>query len=285
MPKVYRPVDSDQIILLGYLTLVEPANLVAKNTMYSKDAFQGKIVAVTGAGSGVGRALARLYSQAGASVAILDIEDERLAQTASDLTDEGANVLKIVGDVSDPNYCANAIDQVVNHCGGIDVLCNVAGIVSFRAIADVDPSFWRKHFAVNVDGPFFLSQAALPHLTKTGGNIVNVASSAALVGEAFLVPYAASKAALVHMTKSMAMELVNENVRINAVAPGAIDTNIMAGQTFPDNIDFDLVSRYTGLRAASSPEEIAEFIAYISSPMASSIHGACLSIDGGITAG
>jgi len=253
--------------------------------MWKTDAFSGKTVVLTGAGSGVGRASAKGYAECGAKVVILDIDDVRLNETAGEIGDTGASVLAIAGDVADPAYCREAIDKAVGEFGAIDVLCNIAGIVAFRAIADIDPAFWRKHFAVNLDGPFFLSQAALPYLIQSGGNIVNVASSAAIVGEAFLVPYAASKAALVHMTKSMAMEHVNDNVRINAVAPGGIDTNIMEGQTFPDNIDFDLVSRYTGLRAASSPEEIAALIMYVSSPMASSVHGACLSIDGGISAG
>ncbi len=253
--------------------------------MWNEDSFVDKVVVVTGAGSGVGRATAEIYAELGAKLALLDINEQGLQATAEHAGLELAETLLIPGDIADPGYCREAIDHAVNAFGGIDVVCNVAGIVSFRAVADIDPDFWRKHFAVNVDGPFFLSQAALPHLIQRGGNIVNVASSAALVGEAFLVPYAASKAALVHMTRSMAMEHVNDDVRINAVAPGAIDTNIMEGQSFPDNIDFDLVARYTGLRSASSPEEIARFIVFVSSSFASSVHGACLSIDGGISAG
>lgn len=253
--------------------------------MWDKNAFLNKTIVVTGAGSGVGRATAQAYAQAGARLALLDINGEGLDKTSAELKQGGAEVLSIVGDIADPDYCRRAIELAASTFGEIDVLCNIAGIVAFRSIGNIEPAFWRKHFAVNVDGPFFLSQAALPHLKRTGGNIVNVASSAALVGEAFLVAYAASKAALVHMTKSMAMELINHNVRINAVAPGAIDTPIMAGQSFPDDIDYELVARYTGLREASSPEEIAAFILYVSSPLAKSIHGSCLSIDGGISAG
>ncbi|MEM9255255.1 MAG: SDR family NAD(P)-dependent oxidoreductase [Pseudomonadota bacterium] len=253
--------------------------------MWDRESFEEKVVVITGAGRGVGRASAQGFASVGARLALLDIDEQRLNQTSEELTRTGTEVLAIPGDVADPGYCVESIEHIAKALGGIDVLCNIAGIVSFRAIGDIDPAFWRKHFAVNLDGPFFLSQAALPHLLESNGNIVNVASSAALIGEAFLVPYAASKAALVHMTKSMALEHINDSVRINAVAPGAIDTDIMDGQTFPDNINFDLVSRYTGIRKASSPEEIARFIMYVSSPLASSIHGACLSIDGGISAG
>ena len=253
-------------------------------TLY-KGAFTNKTVVVTGAGSGVGRATATAYAKLRANLALLDIDNDGLAQTAKELSLGGNEALCLTLDIADPGNCQRAINAVVERFGGVDVLCNVAGIVGFRPIDNIDVNYWRKTFAVNLDGPFFLSQSALPHLKRSGGNIINVASSAALVAEAYLVPYATSKAALVHMTKSMAMETINDSVRINAIAPGAIDTPIMEGQSFPEGINFDLVARYTGLRDTSDPAEIADFIVYVSSPLAKSIHGACLSIDGGISAG
>lgn len=246
---------------------------------------ENKVAVVTGAASGVGRATAVAYAKLGIHLAILDINEQGLQETKALLNDFNINVKCYSGDISNSEYCTAIINTIATDFSAIDILCNIAGIVGFKALPDITTDYWRKTFAVNVDAPFFLSQAALPHLIKTHGNIVNIGSSAAMIGEAFLVPYAASKAALVHMTKSMAVEYIHSPVRINVIAPGAIDTAIMNGQEFPENIDFELVNRYIGLRKASSPEEIADFIVFISSPQAKSIHGACLSIDGGITAG
>ncbi len=139
--------------------------------------------------------------------------------------------------------------------------------------------------AVNMSAPFWLSQAALPHLLERGGNIVNVASSAAFLGEAYLVPYTASKAALVQMTKSMAMEFLKQNVRINAVAPGGMNTAIGANESLPEGADMALLQRFMPVRPMAEPALVADLIVYVASDRAANIHGACLSTDAGITAG
>src|SRR5690606_32879913 len=108
--------------------------------------------------------------------------------------------------------------------------------------------------------PFFLSQAAIPHLIKSRGNIVNVTSQAASLGTAYIVPYAVSKAALAHMTKAMAMEFINEPIRINAVAPGTMRTEIGEGVARPDDLDMSLVQRYSGVRPPSNPEDVADVV-------------------------
>ena len=189
------------------------------------------------------------------------------------------------GDVSDPGHCRATIESVARRMGRIDVLCNVAGVGSLRAIGALEPDYWRRTFAVNVDGPFFLSQAALPHLEATSGNIVNVASSAALRGGAYLVHYAASKGAVLQMTRSMAAELLNSSVRVNAVAPGGVDTPFLQRDGMPKDIDYDLVLRMSSPRGLTDVDEVANAIVYLSSPLAKTIHGACLSIDAGVTAG
>jgi len=139
--------------------------------------------------------------------------------------------------------------------------------------------------AINLHAPWHLSQAALPHLLEAEGAIVNCASSAALIGEAYAAAYCASKAGLLNMTKAMAMEYSRKPIRINAVAPGGMMTNIANAMTFPADAELDLVKRYSGLRGLVEVTDVAEAIAMLASPAGRSYHGACISIDAGITAG
>ena len=186
-------------------------------------------------------------------------------------------------DISDHEVCKATIDKIAEQFGRIDVLANIAGMMSLNRIEDITPQLWTKMFAVNVDGAFFLSQAALPHLRKTEGNIVNVASNTGISGAAYLSHYAATKHAVVGMTKAMAYELIKEKVRVNAVAPGGINTAMTAAPQMPEDADWDLINRIVSPRGVTEPEEVAHLIAYIASPLAHSIFGACYSIDLGLT--
>ena len=144
---------------------------------------------------------------------------------------------------------------------------------------------FQKTLAVNLSAPFYLIQAAIPHLLQANGAVVNVTSSAALIGEAYAVAYCATKAALNHMTKSLAMEYMHKPIRFNAVAPGGMLTNM--GQTIkmPPDIDYSLMKRYTGLRGMVEVDDVADMIAFLASDAGRSYHGAIISIDRGITAG
>ena len=139
--------------------------------------------------------------------------------------------------------------------------------------------------AINFHAPFYLSQAAIPHLLKTHGNIVNTASQTASVGSAYLVAYSASKAAVVQMTRSMAMEYTHQPIRINVVAPGSMRTPIGKGVSLPEGADSDLLARYAGLREPSDPNDVASLIAFVASDHGRAIHGACLNADTGASAG
>ncbi len=247
--------------------------------------FDRKAVVVTGAASGLGRATALAYAREGARLMLIDVNAEGLDATAVEAHALGAETASERCDISDPGACRGAIAKCVSALGGVDVLANVAGVVDFYHAREVSPEQWNRFLGINLNGPFFLYQAAIGHLLESGGNILNVASSAAFVGEAYLVPYATSKAALVHMTKSLAMEHMHDGIRINAIAPGGMTTPMGATVSIPEDANGDLIGRYTGIRAPSSPEEVADLILYVTSDRAASIHGACLSIDGGITAG
>ncbi len=243
----------------------------------------GKAALVTGAASGLGRATAVKLAEAGAELCIVDINDDELAETAGLLG--SAQVLRHVADLSDPAACREAVAQAVARFGRLDALCNIAGIFRFANSQDMAEADYLRTIAINLNAPFFLSQAAIPHLLETGGAIVNCASSAAFVGEAYAAAYCASKAGLVQMTKAMAMEYARKPIRINAIAPGGMMTNISNGMQMPEGVEYDLIQRYSGLRGLVEVDDVADLITMLASPAGRSYHGACVSIDAGITAG
>ena len=189
------------------------------------------------------------------------------------------------GDVSDPEECQAAVEACVSAYGRLDVLGNVAGIARGEHMADVSVAGYRQMMGVNVDGPFFLAQAALPHLLESGGTIVNIASNAGLMGQAYTVVYCMTKGAVVQLTRALAMELMKTPVRVNAIAPAGTNTNLTATWTMPSDIDWDLMGRYSGMRGMNSAEEVANVFAFLASDEASSIHGAIISADRGVTTG
>lgn len=243
----------------------------------------GKVALVTGAASGLGRATARKLAEAGADLCIVDVNAERLAETAAMLGN--AAVLVHQADLADPDACTGAVAAAVERFGRLDALCNIAGIIRMANSADMPREHYLQTIAINLNAPWFLSQAAIPHLLEVNGAIVNCASSAAFIGEAYAAAYCASKAGLMNMTKAMAMEFSRKPIRINAVAPGGMVTNISEGMTFPAEAEMDLVARYSGLRGQVEVDDVADLITMLASPAGRSYHGACISIDAGITAG
>jgi NAD(P)-dependent dehydrogenase (short-subunit alcohol dehydrogenase family) len=245
----------------------------------------GKVAVVTGAASGLGRATALALARAGASLSIIDVNEAGLAETAGLLDELGQNPLVQKLDLSSADQCKAGIAATVAHFGKLDALCNVAGIIIFAHSADMRVTDWEKTIAVNLSAPFFLAQAAIPYLLQQHGAIVNVTSSAAFVGEAYLAAYCASKAGLTHMTKAMAMEYINQPIRINAVAPGGMATPLGATIKMPESVDYTLIKRFTPLRGLVEVDDVAQLTAFLASDAARGYHGACLSIDCGITAG
>jgi NAD(P)-dependent dehydrogenase (short-subunit alcohol dehydrogenase family) len=244
---------------------------------------KGKAALVTGAASGLGRATAVKLAKAGADLCLVDINGDALAETA-DLLGK-AQVLRHVADLSDPAACKEAVAQAVALFGRLDALCNIAGIIKFANSHEMAEGDYLRTIAINLNAPFFLSQAAIPHLLETNGAIVNCASSAAFIGEAYAAAYCASKAGLVNMTKAMAMEYSRKPIRINAVAPGGMVTNIANGMTMPEGVEYDLIQRFSGMRGTVEVDDVADLITMLASPAGRSYHGACVSIDAGITAG
>lgn len=245
----------------------------------------GKAALVTGAASGLGKMTAIVLARAGADVAIVDVNPAGLEETAAEIRETGRKVVVHAADLGVADNCAVAVQASLDAFGRLDALCNVAGLIMFANSHEMPAVDWDKTIAVNLSAPFHLSKAAIPHLLEAEGAIVNVASSAAFIGEAYAAAYCASKAGLVGMTKAMAMEYMRKPIRINAVAPGGMITNIAANLKMPEGVDYELIKRFSGMRGVVEVEDVAKMIAYLASPAAGGYHGSCVTIDRGITAG
>ncbi|HMP56177.1 MAG TPA: SDR family NAD(P)-dependent oxidoreductase [Novosphingobium sp.] len=245
----------------------------------------GRLALVTGAASGLGKATALKIAEAGGDLFLVDVNADGLAETAKAVEELGRRAVVHPAELADPDACTRAVAAAVAEFGRLDALCNIAGIIRMAHSAEMPREHYLQTIAINLNAPWFLSQAALPHLLEAHGAIVNCASSAALIGEAYAAAYCASKAGLVNMTKAMAMEFARRPIRINAVAPGGMITNIAAGMTFPSEAEMDLVARYSGLRGQVEVDDVADLVTLLASPAGRSYHGACISIDAGITAG
>ena len=243
--------------------------------------FDGRVAALTGAASGIGRATAIRLAAEGATVVGLDIDEAGLVGTAEAAGSMGS----IVCDVADRAACHAAVEQVVADHGRLDVFGNIAGVARSQHVPDVTLEDWDQMVAVNVSGVFWCAQAAIPHLLKVDGVLINIASNAGLMGQAYTVPYCATKGAVVNMTRALAMEYAKTGLRVNAIAPGAVQTPLVDNYQLPEEIDFSLMAGYIGLREMSRPEDIAAFFAFLASDEARQVHGAILSIDAGLTAG
>ena len=247
--------------------------------------FNQKVAFITGAASGIGRETAIRLANEGANLMLCDIDKEGLQKTTVDCQQHGVKVEAQYCDVADYDSCASAINACIEQHGQLDVLCNIAGIAQLKHFTDISVGEWQKMLEVNLSSVFYLCQLAIPHLIKTQGNIVNMASSAGLLGQAYTSSYGATKAAVINLSKSLALEYAAQSVRVNALCPGNVITPLSDNITFPENIDQNLLSKMFPLLDAAQPTEIAAAIAYLASDEARFITGVALPIDGGQTAG
>lgn len=246
--------------------------------------FSGKRAIVTGAASGIGQAVARLLAKEGAIVVIGDRNEEGLKATAESI---GANAHPVAFDVSEHEACVRVVETTVADHGGLDILCNIAGVLDMAPLAQFTPDRWARMIGVNLSGVFFMSQAAMPHLVATRGAIVNMASAAGLVGVPYNSPYSASKHGVVGLTKAMALEFANQGVRINAICPGGVKTPMVAAPP-AEGVDWEAVMRsasWLNHGEMCDPEDIADAVAFLASNAARQITGVAFPVDGGQTAG
>ena len=247
--------------------------------------FEQKVALITGAASGIGRAVSLRLAAEGAQVFGHDLNADGLAETAAMVATAGGEMQTRVGDVSQMTECRAAVAACVSTFGRLDVLGNNAGIARAEHVVDVTEDQYRRMMGVNVDGYFFLSQAAIPHLLETDGNIVNVASNAGLMGQAYTVVYCMTKGAVVQLTRALAMEFVKTKLRVNAIAPSGIQTTLSENFQIPSDVDGSLMRPYMGFRPMGSPDDIAAMFAFVASDEGVSVHGAILAVDRGVTAG
>ena len=237
-----------------------------------------RTVIVTGAARGIGLATTDLFREDGWRVAMVDWDDEAL--TAEAATRDG--VLAITADVSDPQAAPRVVAQTTEWSGRLDALVNNAGIADFGPIDGTDFDTWRRVMAVNLDGPFLMTQAAVPALAQGGGAVVNVASISGLRASTLRVAYGTSKAGVIHLTKQQAAELGERGIRCNCVCPGPVRTKLAMAVHTQDIIDayHDAIP----LNRYGSEREIAEAIVFLSSDRASYVTGQVLAADGGFEA-
>ncbi len=247
--------------------------------------FTDKVVLVTGAASGIGRATALRLAAEGAAVWCVDVNTEGVDSTAATIEAAGGTARSSTVDVTDPAACAAAVAAVVEAFGGLDVLCNIAGIGGSAHTLEETPGRFNAMFAVNAFGPFNLIQAALPHLLERGGNVLNLASTAGIIGQAYCAAYCASKHALVGLTKALAVEYGRQGVRFNAVCPGGVNTGLIGAFVPPEGASMSLISRSYLTRDMQEPESVAALIAHIASDEAYYMNGAVVAVDGGTTTG
>ena len=241
----------------------------------------GQVALVTGAGGGLGGATAIRIAELGGDVAVLDVSADALAATAEKVRAMGRKAFDLPLNLTDRAQCAQAIERTVAEFGKIDALCNVAGVLRCGASEDFAEADWDLVMKVNLEAPFFLSRAAIPHMKEKGGAIVNVCSTAAFKAQGYFSVYCATKAGLLHMTKAMAVEYIKTPIRINAVAPGGMDT-VLAGEASPIfGLDPDVYGRLGNPRGMCVIEDVADMVAYLASPASRSIQGACMVVDTG----
>lgn len=240
----------------------------------------GRVAIVTGAGRGIGEAIARILAQAGASVAICDVRDDLAQKTASSIDPGGAKAMAVTVDVRNEESTRAMVKAVVDRWGRLDVLVNNAGVISTVMFEETTLAEWNRVQAVNYNGVFLCTQAAYPAMRDSGGgSIINLSSmSARTGGQASAISYASSKAGILGITKSSARSLGKYGIRINAVCPGIIETEMLAHWT-PE-----MREKWTSempLRRLGTIDDVAKVVLFLASDLSAYVTGGTIDINGG----
>jgi len=243
----------------------------------------GKVGVVTGAGRGIGYAIASVLAEAGAQVALIDVNPQLLEQASSTLTEAGGKVRSSICDVSDSSQVDRTIQEILGSWGRIDILVNNAGITRDNLLLRMKDEDWDAVLNVNLRGAFLFCRAVARSMLKAHfGRIINIASISGIVGNPGQVNYSASKAGLIALTKTLARELGSRNITVNAIAPGFIATE-MSAKLGPELIEG--IKQRTPLGRLGEPQDVADAVLFLCSEAASFITGQVLTVDGGLTVG
>jgi NAD(P)-dependent dehydrogenase (short-subunit alcohol dehydrogenase family) len=243
--------------------------------------FTGKVTLVTGAASGIGQATAIRLASEGADVACVDLSKDALGDTAGKLEAFGGKVALFACDISDESSVDATVRHAVERLGKLDVLCNIAGILRADHTHELTLPDWSKIIGVNLTGTFLMCRAAIPHLLRTRGNIVNMSSTAALGSHPWMAAYAASKGGILSMTRSLSVEYVKQGLRVNALCPGGVKTSLHGQFSMPKGADVDLLKGAIPFVEFTDPEHIAAAVAFVASDDGQYMNGAEIRIDGG----
>jgi NAD(P)-dependent dehydrogenase (short-subunit alcohol dehydrogenase family) len=239
------------------------------------------VALVTGASSGIGAATAIAFAEAGWDVMAAGRDEGRLEEVA-DVSD---NIAIWSGDLIESDDCDELIADTIDEFGSLDCLVNSAGVIVRANVADTSNEDWRYTMGINLDAPFYLSRAALPHLLQSTGSIVNLASDWGLKGGDRAAAYCASKGAIIQLTKAMAIDHARDGIRVNAVCPGDVDTPMLSNEAEDKDIDLDDFLAQAAEESPNgrigTPEEIAALILFLASDAATHITGTAIPIDGG----
>jgi NAD(P)-dependent dehydrogenase (short-subunit alcohol dehydrogenase family) len=250
--------------------------------------FKDKVVVVTGAGSGIGSACAAEFAKEGAQVIIADVNLIAANETVSKITAAGGLALAMQTDVSNPISVQSLIESTLAVFSKINVLVNNAAIQINKTVEDISFEDWNRQLAVNVGGVFLCSKYFLPHLRKTKGNIVNMSSVNGYFAEPLCAGYCATKAAIIGLTKAMAIDHGHQGIRVNCICPGYIDAGLAEGyfQSQADPIQARLdAGKLHALWRIGKPEEVGRAAVFLASEDASFITGSSLVVDGGFGSG
>ena len=241
---------------------------------------EGRKALVTGAGSGIGRAIAMAMAAEGATVAVVDQHLDRASATEQDIRAAGGKANAYQADVSSAADVARMMQGVAEDLGSLDILVNNAGMGQLGTVSELDDETWDRVMAVNVRSVFLCSRAAIGLMPASGGRIINVASVAGLVASAGRAAYCASKGAVVMLTKAMALDCAASKINVNAICPGVVETAMTADSLKDPTIRQEKLDK-TPLGWLAKPEDIAPAAVYLASSEADFVTGTCLVVDGG----